>query len=181
MRWQFLTLGRFVAGAELGLRFPFARPGPVQEFYGTDEGNPRLGDLQIGTGIWDVPVSVSAGYGWDSFYLAGSVGYVVRSDGYDHAITWSAEGGATLSAEFGVRLRVQGYHSIDVWFGDEAPGHLSPSGIGNGTNYGGFAVEADWQFQTNFYLGATIEGGIPGLLARQTGGPVISLYLAHRF
>ncbi|MCB9597493.1 MAG: hypothetical protein H6719_32530 [Sandaracinaceae bacterium] len=180
LRWQFLAADRFVMAANAGVTAPFARPGPVQTFYGTDEGNPVLGALQIGTGIWDVPMSLSAGYAWDTVYVAASVGYIFRSDGYDHVLTWTAEGGATLVAEFGVRGRITGYHSLDVWFGDEAPGHLSPSGIGNGTNYIGFSVEADYQFSPSYFVGVTLEGGVFAI-TRQTGGPVISLYFARRF
>ncbi len=47
-------------------------------------------------------------------------------------------------------------------------------------NYIGFAVEADYQLQPNYFVGLTIEGGIAAI-TRQTGGPVISLYFAHRF
>ncbi len=180
LRWQFLTIDRFVMGAEAGVQAPFARPGPVQTLYGTDEGNPEIGALQLGTGIWDVPLSVSAGYGWDTVYVAASVGYRLRTGGYDHVLVWSAEGGATVGPHFGVRGRLLGYHSIGVWFGDRAPGHLSPSGIGNGTTYVAFAVEADYQIETNYWLGATFEGGLGGL-TRQTGGPVVTLYFAHRF
>lgn len=180
LRWQFLTIDRFVMSAELGVRAPFARPGPVQPFFGTADTNPELGALQIGTGIWDVPLTLGAGYAWDAIYLAGSAGYIIRSDGYDHVLTWSAEGGATIDTTFGVRARVVGYHSLDVWFDESAPGHASPSGIGNGTNYIGFAVEMDYQFQPRYWVGATIEGGL-GALARQTGGPVMTLYFAHRF
>ncbi|MCA9606125.1 MAG: hypothetical protein KC619_11050 [Myxococcales bacterium] len=180
LRWQFLSIDRFVAAAEVGVRAPFARPGPVQTFYGTDEGNPVLGALQIGTGVWDVPATVAVGYAWDTVYLAASAGYILRSGGYDHVITWTAEGGATLEAQWGVRGRITGYHSIDVWFGDRAPPHLSPSGIGNGTTYIGFSVEADYQLQPNYFVGVTLEGGVAAI-TRQTGGPVISLYFAHRF
>jgi len=181
LRWQFLAHERFVAALELGVRAPFARPGPVQDFYGTDEGNPRLGALEIGTGVWDVPLSVGAGYAWDTVYVAASVGYILRTGGYDHVLTWSAEGGATIVARLGVRGRVTAYHSLDVHFDDAAPGHLSPNGIGNGTSYIGFSIEADYQFQPNYWLGLSVEGGIPGTLARQSGGPVITLYFAHRF
>lgn len=180
LRWQFLSVDRFVMAVEGGVRAPFARAGPVQDFYGTADGNPRLGALQIGTGVWDFPFSVGAGYGWDQVYVAGSAGYVIRTDGYDHVLTWTVEGGWNIDAAFGVRGRVTGYHSLDVWFGDEAPGHLSPSGIGNGTNYIGFSVEADYQFTPNYWIGATIEGGVAAI-ARQTGGPVVTIYFATRF
>lgn len=180
LRWQFLSVDRFVAAAELGVRAPFGRPGPVATVYSTDEGNPPVGHLQLGAGAWDVPASVGAGYAWDRWYVAGSVGYVLRTEGYDHVLTWSAEGGATFNRELGVRVRVVGYHSLDVWIGERAPFHESPSGIGNGTTYMGFAVEGDWQFEPDWYVGFTVEGGA-GVLSRQTGGPVITLYLARRF
>ncbi len=180
LRWQLLSIGRLAGSVEAGVRMPFARPGPVQEFYGTDEGNPRLGDLRIGTGVWDVPLVAAVGYGFDGFYLAGSGGYVFRSDGYDHQVVWTAEAGGNLGSAWQVRGRVTGVHSIDVWFDEEAPGHGSPSGIGNGTSYLGFAAELDYQFQPRWYIGATVEGGL-GFLRRQTGGPVVTIYLANRF
>lgn len=180
LRWQFLQEGRFVMAVEGGLRAPFARAAEVQTVYGTDEGNPPVGRLRIGAGAWDVPVSLGTGWAEDRWYVAGSAGYVVRSEGYDHQLTWTAEAGATLAAVFGVRGRVVGVHSLDVWFGEEAPGHESPSGIGNGTGYVGFAVEGDWQLEPGWYLGLTVEGGL-FFLSRQTGGPVVSLYLAHAF
>ncbi|MEQ8461427.1 MAG: hypothetical protein RLO52_36680 [Sandaracinaceae bacterium] len=180
LRWQFLQEGRFVMALEGGVRAPFARAQEVQTVYGTAEGNPAVGALRIGAGAWDFPLSLGAGYAADRWYMAGSAGYVLRTEGYDHVLTWTAEVGATLIAEFGVRGRVTGYHSLDVWLGDEAPGHESPSGIGNGTTYIGFAVEGDYQIAPRWYVGLTVEGGL-FLLSRQTGGPVVSVYLAHAF
>lgn len=180
LRWQLLSLGRLAGSIEGGVRMPFARPGPVQPLVSTDEGNPEIGALQIGTGVWDFPLVAAVGYGFDGFYLAGSGGYVMRTSGYDHQIVWSAEGGWNIDSQWAARARVTGVHSIDVWFDDEAPGHLSPSGIGNGTGYIGVAAEVDFQFQPQWYVGMTVEGGL-GFLSRQTGGPVITLYLANRF
>jgi hypothetical protein len=180
VRWQFLALGRFVAAAELGVRAPFARPGPVAPVYATETGNPQVGALRIGAGVWDVPARLAAGYAWDRFYVAGAAGYVLRTGGYDHVLTWSAEGGVTLGRDFALRARVVGYHSLDVWIGDRAPGHESPSGIGNGTTYLGFALEGDYQFRPDWFVGFTAEGGA-GVLSRQTGGPVVTAYLAARF
>lgn len=180
LRWQLLSAGRLAGSVEGGVRAPFARPGEVQPVYSTDEGNPQVGALRIGTGVWDFPFVAALGYGWDGFYLAGSGGYVIRTSGYDHQIVWTAEAGGSIDPQWAVRGRITGVHSIDVWFGDEAPGHLSPSGIGNGTGYIGFAAEGDFQFQPNWYVGMTVEGGL-GFLSRQTGGPVFTFYLANRF
>ncbi|MGE0785295.1 MAG: hypothetical protein AB7S26_06390 [Sandaracinaceae bacterium] len=180
MRWQLLAIDRLAASVEVGLRMPFARSGPVQDVYSTDDGYPQIGQLRIGAGVWDVPLVAAVGYGFDGWYLAASGGYVIRSSGYDHQIVWSAEGGGNFDSQWAMRGRITGVHSIDVWFDDRQPGHSSPSGIGNGTGYLGFAAELDYQFQPNWYVGATVEGGL-GFLSRQTGGPVVTLYLANRF
>jgi hypothetical protein len=180
LRWQFLQQGRFAMGAEAGVRLPFARPGPVQATYARSEGHPRIGALEIGTGVWDFPLTISGGYGWDELYLAGSIGYVMRTSGFDHVVVWSVEGGTTIERVWGARGRVVGWHSIPVWFGQAAPRHESPSGIGNGTSYLGFQIELDYQFQENWVVGISIEGGL-GYLVRQAGGPVLTVYVATRF
>lgn len=180
VRWQFLQAERFAMGAELGVRAPFARPGRVQPVYSREEGNRRLGALEIGTGVWDFPLTIAAGYGADDFYLAGSVGWMMRTDGFDHVFLWSLEGGTTVEGRVGIRGRVVGYHSVPVYFDPGAPRHESPSGIGNGTSYIGFAIEVDWQVEPNWFVGFTGEGGL-GYLVRQTGGPVLTLYVARRF
>ncbi|MCA9583096.1 MAG: hypothetical protein KC416_14960, partial [Myxococcales bacterium] len=53
----------------------------------------------------------------------------------------------------------------------------SPSGIGNGTSYIGFAMEFDYEFVERWYIGMTFEGGVANI-RRQTGGPVLTAYLA---
>lgn len=180
LRWQFLAVDRFVAAVEAGVRAPFARPGTVQTVYSHSDGNPAIGALRVGTGVWDFPLTLGVGYGADQFYLAGSVGWVMRTDGYDHVLTWSVEGGTTVERLWGIRGRLVGWHAVHAYFGEPQPGHESPSGIGNGTSYTGFALEMDYQFQPSWFAGVTIEGGT-GLLVRQAGGPVITLYLATRF
>lgn len=180
-RVQFLQVDRLAMSAEVGVRAPFARPGAVQTLYSTDDGNPAVGALMTGTGVWDVPLTLSVGYGFDDWYLSGSAGYVMRTEGFDHALTWSVEGGANLREEgFGFRGRVVGYHSLDVFFDEGAERTDSPSGINNGTSYLGFAVEGDVQVEPGWFVGATVEGGL-GLLIRQTGGPVVTGYVANRF
>lgn len=180
LRWQFLDEGRFVAAAQLGVRAPFGRAEPVRTVYTTDEGNAAIGALQLGSGVWDVPAEISAGYGWDWIYVAGSVGYILRTSGFRHVLTWSAEAGVTIERQWGVRARAVGHHPLDVFFDEEAPRHASPSGIGNGTHYIGFALEADYQFIPNYFLGLTVEGGL-GVLQLQAGGPVVTVYFASRF
>lgn len=178
LRWRFLRIERFVAALDAAVRLPLAPPGVQQAVYSTDPGYPRIGGLRVGTGVWDFPLAISIGYGWDRFYLAGSGGYVPRTDGYDHVLTWSAEGGGTFDGGFSLRLRVIGWHALGN--GDPALYHQSPSGIGSGTNYTGFAVEMDYPIAPDWWFGGTIEGGIAGI-SRQSGGPVITLYAATRF
>jgi hypothetical protein len=181
LRFRFVAYQRFVAAVEAGVRAPFARSGTIQPVYGTAEGNPEVGQLRIGTGVWDFPVSLSAGYSWERWYVAASAGYILRTDGYQHVLTWSAEGGWDFRGPMALRVRVVGYHSLDgVVIGDPAPTHNSPSGIGNGTSYIGFAAEGDFEVEEDLFLGVSFEGGI-GALARQTGGPVITLYVATEF
>jgi hypothetical protein len=178
LRWRFLRVERFVSAIEVGVRFPFAPAGVRQPVYSAEPGNPEVGGLRIGTGVWDVPLALSIGYAWDGFYLAASGGFVARSDSFDPVVTWSAEGGGTFQGGLSLRVRLVGWHPVGI--GDPALRHESPSGIGSGTAYTGFAVEIDHPIAPDWWLGGTIEGGGPGL-ARQTGGPVITLYVATRF
>jgi hypothetical protein len=176
VRARFLELDRFVTAAEVYVRAPLATGDPVQPVIADEPTNPQIGALQIGQGAWDFGASVSAGYAWDHFYLAGSVGYVIRTDAYDHVITWTAEGGGTVD-RFGIRVRLTGHHPVDT---GSAPRHSSPSGIGNGTQYAGFAVESDYRIGERWFVGLTLEGGL-FLIERQAGGPVISVYGAAKF
>ncbi len=160
------------------VRAPLATGDEVQPVYSTDTGNPEIGQLRLGSGSWDFPLELSLGYGFDNgFYLAGSGGYMIRSEDYDHVVLWTAEGGMSFPSGFGLRGRFTGFHSIG---NGSTPGHTSPSGQGNGTTYVGFAIETDWQFVDNWYVGVAFEGGF-FLVRRQAGGPVIDLYVATRF
>ncbi len=177
LRFRFLRVERFVMAIEESVRAPIATPGPVQDVVSTDAMNPTIGALRVGQGAWDFASSLALGHGWDRVYLAASGGYVVRSEGYDHAVTWTAEGGGSFDIGISVRARVTGYHSIG---NGSAPYHTSPSGMGNGTSYIGIAVESDYELTPHFYLGLTLEGGLLAI-RRQTGGPVVSVYAATRF
>lgn len=178
LRWRWLRVGRFVAALDAGVRFPIAPSGEVQQVYGREAPHHRIGGLRVGTGVFDFPLALSIGYAWDRFYLAGSGGYVARTDDFDHVLTWSAEGGGTFDGGLSLRVRLTGWHSLGN--GDPRQYHESPSGIGSGTSYIGFAVEMDVPVERDWWLGVTFEGGL-GALSRQTGGPVITLYAAHRF
>lgn len=178
LRLQPLRLGRFVAAVEASVRAPIASSDPVQIVYGTGSPIPRpIGELRVGAGVWDVFARIAVGYGWDRAYVAASGAYVYRTGGFDGAVTWTAEGGGRLSERWSARVRLTRWHPL----GDgTAPRAESPSGIGNGTSYLGFAVEADWRFSDRWYVGGTLEGGI-AYIRRQTGGPVLSAYVAAAF
>ncbi len=176
-RYQFLSGGRFVMAAEAWGRIPLANGEAVQPVLSTAPGNPQIGELRIGAGAFDLGAGMSAGYGWDHFYTSVFGSYVLRSQDYDHVIQWTAEGGYGGASGFSIRGRITGYHSLG---NGTAPYHDSPSGLGNGTNYVGFAIETDWELWPANWLGVSFEGGLFAV-SRQSGGPVISLYWAKRF
>ena len=181
VRVQLLSIDRFALGVEAGARLPFARATPVTDVIASTEGNPAIAGLRTGTGVVDVPLTLSAGYGGDGWYAAASAGYVMRTEGWDHALTWSAEAGFNLSdANLAFRGRLVGFHSLGYGFEPRAEGTDSPSGYNNGAGYVGFALEADYAFEPRWFVGLTVEGGL-GYIHRQTGGPVVSLYLATSF
>ncbi len=177
-RYQVLSLGRFAASLEAFARAPLAPAGVKQAVYSKDDGGSgdkeRIGGLRIGTGVWDAYSGVALGYGWDRIYLAGSGGYTVRTGGYHDVANWTAEVGGSYSKKWQGRMRITGFHSLD---NGTAPRHNSPSGIGNGTTYLGFAIETEYQIKRRWYLGLALQGG-GGLISRQTGGPVTDFYVA---
>lgn len=177
LRWRWLSIDRLVAAVELSARVPLARDGPVQTVYAAEGGHPEIGALRVGAGVFDFTGMLSAGYGWDRVYVSGGAGWVARTGGFDHALTWTAEVGSSFGEDWSGRVRVSGYHSVRT---GDAPRTESPSGIGNGTSYTGIALEGEWQFVEGWYLGTTLEGGLFAL-RRQTGGPVINLFAATRF
>jgi hypothetical protein len=177
LRWRFLARGRFVAAVDAGLRVPLATARPQATVYAATDGQPAIGTLQIGSGVFAVPLGLSAGYGWDRLYLAASAQYVARTGGWDDVLAWSAELGGQLSRTLSGRVRVVGWH--DLVRGD-APRTESPSGINNGTRYVGFGLEGEYALTPTWWLGASVEGGL-GAIRRQTGGPVLSLFVATRY
>jgi len=190
LRYQALSLGRFAASLEGFVRSPLAPAGRQQPVYAkqatpvtdpdtgiTTDVKQQIGDLRIGTGVFDVYGGAALGYAWDRVYVAGSGGYMVRTGGYDDTINWTAEVGGTYSARFQGRLRVSGVNPLT---NGTAPRANSPSGIGNSTRYIGFSIENEYQFRPRWFAGLGLQGGGP-LLRRQSGGPVIDLYVATSF
>ncbi len=187
LRYQALSLGRFAASLEGFVRSPLAPAGKQQPMYekrDTEVTDPdtgmkttfkrQIGDLRIGTGVFDLYAGAAVGYGFDRMYLAGSGGYMVRTGGYDDAINWTAEIGGRYSERWQGRCRMSGVNPLT---NGTAPRGNSPSGIGNSTRYLGFSIETEYQFKPRWFAGFGLQGGA-GLLARQTGGPVIDLYVA---
>ncbi len=181
LRYRIALEGGFAMALEGGVRVPFAPGGDRQDFHATREGLPRVGALRIGTGIFDFPVWLSAGYAWERIYVGGAFGWVYRTADFDPVWMWSAEGGGTFDGGAALRVRVSGWHSLP--YGDPSLRHESPSGIGSGTSYVGFQIEMDTPIVRDehgaprWWVGGTVEGGIY-VIARQTGGPVATLFVA---
>jgi hypothetical protein len=176
LRVGLIRTGRFASSVELAVRAPLLPGDPVQEVIGTADGHPTVGALQIATGVWEFQGVLSAGFGWDRGYLAWTAGLVGRGGHFDTSLVWSVEGGRPLGKRGLVqgRLRFTGQHPL----GDgAAPYHRSPSGIGNGTRFLAFTVEIEREVAEHLSIGGSLAGGM-GPVARQTGGPVLSFYLA---
>ncbi len=180
LRWGALSRGPFVLAVDTAVKLPMARGGPEQDIFGPDPGAAKIGALQVGAGVVDVSFGVSAGLSLPArAYLALSLGYILRTGGYDHDLYWTAEGGLPFAGSFNARFRLTGRHPLPV--GDEdVPYHSSPSGIGNGTSYVGLAAEVDYTFPCGWSAGLSLEGGLFAV-KRQSRGPVISLYAARAF
>ena len=180
LRWGALSKGPFVLAVDTSVKLPAARSGPEQDILGPDAGSAKIGELQVGSGVVDVTFGVSAGLSLPArAYVAVSLGYILRTGGYDHDLYWTAEGGLPFATSFATRFRLTGRHPLPV--GDEdVPYHTSPSGIGNGTSYVGFSAEVDYTFPCGWITGLSLEGGLFAV-KRQSRGPVISLYVARAF
>ena len=174
-RVQLLREGRFALAGELSALAPLANDDPLQEFAYAD--GTVAGQRRLGAGGWELGAGRGAGLGFDGWYTQAGAGYLLRTDGFDDVVQLSVEGGGDIVTDVGARLRVVGHLPIEA---SDAPYVDNPAGIGNGVSYLGFALEADYQLVDGFYLGLTLEGGL-GLIRRQTGGPVFSLYGAHAF
>lgn len=174
VRWKWLQLGRLATALETGVRVPIASDEPVQSVYADEDGFPQIGELRVGSGVFDVHFAASAGYGWDRQSIAASIGWDFRTGGYDDVLFWTLEGSHRFSERIGARLRFTGWHPVRR---GGAPRTESPSGIGNGTSYTAFALEGEYRIADRWSIGLGFEGGMFAI-RRQTGGPVLSLFLA---
>lgn len=171
---QPVQAGRFALSVAGHVKAPSAPNDVVADVVSLD--GEVIGGLRIGTGVLEGGLTVHAGVGLGRAYIAASVGGVGRGGGWDSVIQWSAEGGVDVGKTRAthLRLRLAGLHPL----GDgTAPYHRSPSGIGNGTSYVGFTIEVERTVSERVALGFSLAGGLAPV-RRQTGGPVITGYLA---
>ena len=178
LRWRFFARGGFALAAEGGVSLPIANDSPLQSVVDAEEtGQPVIGQLQAGTRVVDLPLTVTGGYSFGKAYTAASVSYIIRTDGYAHDVGFTAEGGYTFGVPITLRLRTTGRFPLPI---GDAPRSNSPSGIGNGTSYLGFAGEFEYAFYQSWSAGFSIEAGPIGV-RRQARGPVLSLSLSTHF
>jgi len=171
--------GRFTLAAEGNVTAPLSPGEPVQPVYSALANKAQVGQLRTATGVWEVHGGLAAGLGLDALYLAASVGAIAKSAGFDSVVVWTAEGGRRFGKRerWQARLRLQGYHPL----GDgSAAYHSSPSGLGNGTHYVAFTLEADYELRPGLMLGLSVAGGVYPVL-RQSGGPVLVASVARVF
>ena len=179
--WQFFASERLAMSLNVGVRAPLAEPDPVQTVYARNANESgefeALGELRLGEGAWSVSTKVEVGYAFDTWYVAGSLGYAVRNRGYEDRFTWSVEAGLNFRPRLRGRLRLSGAHSLG---NGSAPRANTPSGLGNGVSWAGASLEGEYEFADDSYVGVALEGGL-GFLRSQTAGPVVSLYIANQF
>lgn len=175
LRYALLREGRLAVATDLSVLAPLASDRARQPFV-YDDGT-IAGEYRLGAGVWEVGADLSAGLGLDGYYLQAAVGYLLRTGGFDDVVRFQLEGGTNITERLATRLRVTGNMALEA---NDAPYVENPAGIGNGVSYVGFAIEADYAFIEDWFIGFTFEGGVLGI-RRQTGGPVLSLYGAHRF
>ena len=178
-RAQLVQAGRFALALEGSVRIPTESNAPVAAVRSIAEGNPVIGHLRIGLGVWEVSAGLSAGLGFDRFYLAAAVTATNRTAGFDSYLDWSIEGGTAIgkNKRWDVRARIAAHHPLHD---GTAAYHDSPSGIGNGTEYIGFTIEGDYRLRDNLWFGLSLGGGL-GLVRLQTGGPQLAVSLSTRF
>tara|TARA_B100000609_G_scaffold197025_1_gene193406 strand:+ start:20426 stop:21373 length:948 start_codon:yes stop_codon:yes gene_type:complete len=177
LRLRVLKQGPFRLSIDASARAPLASGDPVQEVY-SKESTPRLiALLRVGRGVWEFQGGLSFGAGWSGFYTNAQVSFIYMTGDFDSVISWNAEAGWSLPRGWQLRVRIAGWHPLG---NGTAPYHDSLSGQGNGTQYIGFALETDVSLGNGWYAGLSLEGGLL-LVQRQTGGPVLSPFVAKRF
>ena len=174
MTVQPVQAGRFALSVAAHIKAPGAPNDVVADVVSLD--GDVIGGLRVGTGVLEGGLTVNAGLGFGRVYFAGSVGGVGRGGGWDSVLQWSAEGGFDVGKALATHLRVRlaGFHPLG---NGTTPYHASPSGIGNGTAYVAFTIEVERRISERVALGFSVAGGLAPV-RRQTGGPVLTGYLA---
>ncbi len=165
---------KVVAALQVTGTAPVAKSSIRQPFRDTDTGE-QIGFLRVGAGVWDLETRLQTGMGLTRGHIGAEAGYRWRSKGYHPVFSWSGEGGYAFSQRFYGTIRFVGVRPVGS---SSAPLDDSPSGIGNGTKYTGFSMEIDWKRSDHLSVGFVLEGGFT--YSRQTGGPVLNVYLAWR-
>ncbi|MCB9610945.1 MAG: hypothetical protein H6721_02780 [Sandaracinus sp.] len=177
LRLSLLQRDRLALAVEGAVRAPFARGGPQQTVYASKDPNEPIGELRVGSGVWEVEGRVAFGYAFDHVYLAFATGYQWRGEGFDDRLLWSAEVGWSFTDAWASRVRASGAHSFRF---ESQPRASSPSGAGNGSSWAGLAWELERKIVDRWYASFVLEGGLFGL-RRLSGGPVLSLGVATQF
>ena len=175
LRVQLLRRGRFVLAAQARLKAPTGDNRSVQGVYAVAEGHEQIGNLRIGTGVWEAAGGVHVGLAFDRLWLGAGISLVGAGGGWDRVIEWYAKLGRPMKRGWEMRLRLAGRHPL----GDgDAPYHDSPSGIGNGTRYVAFTAEWVKQLERGPGIGFSVAGAFATSM-RQTSGPVLCLLVEH--
>jgi len=162
----------FVLSLQPTLTAPLADGQLRRPFVDAQTGRP-LGELRVGAGVWDVGLRAQLGYSWRSAWLGGELGGSWRSGGYRDTASAQLELGGHLSERWLGLVRLLYLAPVG---GTTAPLDNSPSGIGNGARYPGFAGEVSRSVSDLLSVGFIEEGSF--FYARQGGGPVSRLYMA---
>ncbi len=178
-RGQLVQAGRFALSVEGSIRVPTESNAPVADVHAITDDNPLIGQLRTALGVWEMTAGLSAGLGFDRFYLAASVSATNRTAGFDSYLDWTVEGGTKIGKRkrWDVRARIAGHHALKDGTADT---HASPSGIGNGTEYLAFTLEGDYLLRENLWFGISLGGGL-GYVKLQTGGPQLAFSISTRF
>ncbi len=171
-RGQVARVGRIAITAGASARPPGGNGQPVQEVFGTEAGNPRLGALRIHQEAWGVGIDAALGAGWKRVYLVATLGWTAHTHDWDSVLEWTGKAGFDLGKGWGLSVRLAGRHPL----GDgTAPYTESPSGIGNGARYLGLTLEAEHRFANGVGVGLSGAAAF-GTSVRQTSGPVITVF-----
>jgi len=179
LRAQAVQAGPFALSLEGHVTAPTTGNDPVASVHAVTDGNPRVGELRVATGVWEFEAALHAGVGLKGLYLAFHGAAQKRTGGWDSVLRWGIEAGTKVGKRklTHTRVKLYGFHPL----GDgTAPYHRSPSGLGNGTTYVAFTVEIDRELPDGWFVGVSLAGGVAPVV-RQTGGPVIGGSVARRF